>query len=130
MIEKKLVLDTCALLWLVSGDQKLSRAALAAIDRASVVYVSAISAWEISLKRARGELVLPMDPLEWFNLAMDKHSLVAVPVDASIACRANALPFHHRDQTDRFIIATSIELSSAVVTADANFEKYGIKVIA
>lgn len=42
MHEKALILDTCALLWLVSGDKSLSESAKESIERASIVYVSAI----------------------------------------------------------------------------------------
>jgi PIN domain nuclease of toxin-antitoxin system len=129
MIEKNLVLDTCALLWLVSGDDHLSKSSLDAIERAFLVYVSSISAWEISLKHSRGDLVLPMEARAWFEAAMEKHSLTAVPVDIAIACRANSLPPHHKDPADRMIIATALELSAAVVSADRNFEKYGIRVL-
>ena len=41
-----MILDTCALLWLASGDKKLSRAALKEINEAAAVYVSAISGFE------------------------------------------------------------------------------------
>jgi PIN domain nuclease of toxin-antitoxin system len=129
MYEKKLVLDTCALLWLVSGDVRLSKEALLAIDKASLVYVSTISAWEISLKQARGELGLPMEARAWFESALKSHSLLAAPVDTAIACRANDLPFHHKDQADRLIIATALELSAAVVTADSLFAQYDIRII-
>ncbi len=47
-----MILDTCALLWLASGDKKLSRSALKEINAASAVYVSAISGFEIAIKVA------------------------------------------------------------------------------
>jgi len=59
--EKKLILDTCALLWIARGDNRFSTAARDAIQHASVVYVSAISAWEISLKCERKQQRLPLD---------------------------------------------------------------------
>jgi PIN domain nuclease of toxin-antitoxin system len=129
MFNKTLVLDTCALLWLVSGDSKLSKNALSAIDRASLVYVSDISAWEISLKATRKELILPMDAEEWYNAAIDKHSLISIPVNISIACSANKLPFYHKDPADRFIIATALALSSAIVTTDSQYSQYGVRII-
>jgi hypothetical protein len=54
-----MILDTCALLWLASGDKKLSRTALKEIDAAAAVYVSAISGFEIAIKVASGKLKLP-----------------------------------------------------------------------
>ena len=62
-----MILDTCALLWLASGDKKLSRAALKEINAAAAVYVSAISGFEIALKVAKGKLKLPSPPPAWFE---------------------------------------------------------------
>jgi PIN domain nuclease of toxin-antitoxin system len=127
--EPALVLDTCALLWLVSGSDNLSANALLQIENASIVYVSSISAWEISLKFFKKQLILPMEPEEWFRHVIDKHSLVIYPLDISLMFKANTLPFHHRDPVDRFIIATAIKENAAVVTGDNMFLKYDIRVI-
>jgi len=124
-----LLLDTCALLWLASGSANLSRAAVARIDRSRKVSVSAISAWEVSLKHARGLYALPLAPLEWFNAVVDNHGLVVAPLDLEILVKANLLPWHHRDPADRFIIATAIIHSLTVVTADKSFADYGISVM-
>ena len=52
-----LLLDTHAFLWAISNDPKLSKATRAAIvDGRNVVYVSAVTAWEIAIKRTRGKL--------------------------------------------------------------------------
>ncbi len=58
-----LLLDTCALLWLVNGGGHLTQSALEEIDLAPVVYISAISGFEISLKYRKGKLKLALDPL-------------------------------------------------------------------
>ena len=125
----KLVLDTCALLWLTTGDGKLSPLAKAAIDDAEVVLVSAISLWEIGLKQNKGQLELPLSPREWFQRALDVHGLAVASLSLDILSGANELPWHHRDPADRFIIATAIQEHCPVVTADAHFEQYGIDVL-
>lgn len=129
MFEKRLLLDTCALLWLVSGSERLSQRARDSIKRATVVYVSAVSAWEISLKVAQDALSLPRSPEEWFPLALDKHSLVLANLSVEVLCSANRLPFHHRDPADRFIIATAQLKKAAVVISDKRFSLYGIPLI-
>lgn len=129
MFEKKIILDTCALLWLVSGDNKLSENAKKTIKRASVAFVSAISAWEISLKYREKKLILPIPAEEWFLTAVEKHSLIIAPLSISVLCKANELPFYHRDPADRFIIATAILENTSVITADTKFTKYDIRVI-
>jgi len=127
--EKTLVLDTCALIWLVKGDRSLSEYSRQLIEQASLVFVSAITAWEVSLKTTRKTLHLPLDPLDWFERAVFKHNLVLSPLDPQLLCAANLLPWHHKDPADRFIIATAIREKAAVVTHDAIFQKYGLTVI-
>ena len=54
------MLDTCALLWLAQGGGALSEAALRGIEAAPVVYVSAISGFEIGIKVQKDKLELPV----------------------------------------------------------------------
>ena len=130
MPDRSLILDTCALLWLASGSRRLSAHVRNVIDAAPVVYVSAISAWEIGLKVVRGDLGLPLPPKEWFRDAVRNHDLVVVDLDADILMAANELPWHHRDPADRFILATARKHSLAIVTADARFAAYGVPILA
>ena len=129
MFEKKLMLDTCALIWLVSGADEISDNAKKQIENASLVYVSPISAWEISLKEQRGALKLPVQCEEWFCSAIENHNLTVYPLDYEILVFANRLPWHHKDPADRFIIASAIKEKAAIITADKRFRKYDIKVI-
>ena len=124
-----MILDTCALLWLASGSKKLSRAALKEIDAAPVVYVSAISGFEIALKVARGKLKLPLPPQEWLEKAVAHHGLTLLPLDLANCITAAQLPPIHDDPCDRFIIATAKLNDLTAVTADERFEQYGVRVI-
>ena len=124
-----MILDTCALLWLASGDKKLSRAALKEIDEAPAVYVSAISGFEIAIKSAKGKLKLPNPPQEWFEKVVEHHGLAVLPLDLHGCIAAAQLPPVHNDPCDRFIIATAKLHDLTVVTTDERFEKYGVAVI-
>ncbi|NBV25627.1 MAG: type II toxin-antitoxin system VapC family toxin [Proteobacteria bacterium] len=124
-----MILDTCALLWLASGDRKLSRATLKKIDAAAAVHVSAISGFEIALKVARGQLTLPLAPQEWFDQVLTHHGLTVLPLALNVCITAAQLPPIHNDPCDRFIIATARLHDLTVVTADEQFAKYGLKVI-
>lgn len=128
-MHRKLVLDTCALLWLASGGGKLSARALEAIDQADVVLVSAISSWEVGLKCKRGQLQLPLAPRDWFLRAVDVHQLIVADLSIDVLTSANDLPWHHRDPADRFIIATAILEACPVVTSDGRFADHGIKTL-
>ena len=124
-----MILDTCALLWLASGDKKLSRAALKEINEASAVYVSAISGFEVAMKAARGKLKLPGRPQEWFDGIVEHHGLAVLPLELNDCIAAADLPPIHNDPCDRFIIAAAKLRDLTVVTADEQFRKYGVTVI-
>lgn len=124
-----MLLDTCALLWLVSGGGQLSKSALEQIDSSLSVYISAISGFEISLKYRQGKLDLPVLPEEWFRTVLAYHDISVFPVSLDVCIKANDLPLIHKDPCDRFIIATSLINRLSVVTADMRFADYGVKVI-
>ena len=124
-----LLLDTCALVWLATGHRSLSTAAREEIDRAPFAYVSAISAWEVSMKALQGDLELPMEPEEWFGEVMIQHSLTLLDLSPEILMAANRLPWHHRDSADRFILATALDLKVPIVTLDKRFTAYGVRVL-
>jgi len=124
-----MILDTCALLWLASGDRKLSCSALKNINEEAAVYVSAISGFEIAIKAAKGRLKLPHPPQEWFEKVVEHHGLEVLPLDLNVCITAAQLPAIHNDPCDRFIIAAAIQHDLTVVTTDEQFEKYGVKVI-
>jgi PIN domain nuclease of toxin-antitoxin system len=123
-----LLLDTCGLLWLAAGHRRLSASARKRIDSATLVAVSAITAWEVGLKAARGDLKLPLEAEEWFEGVVAHHRLQVFEITAGIAFEANRLPWHHRDPADRFILATARRHHMAVVTADDNFAAYGVEI--
>jgi PIN domain nuclease of toxin-antitoxin system len=124
-----MILDTCALLWLAAGGGKITRPTLRQIESAPAVYVSAVSGFEIALKRAHGKLTLPLAPLEWLQKVAQQHSLTLVSLDAEVCVRVAELPPIHDDPCDRFIIATAKLHDWKVVTSDERFESYGVTVL-
>ena len=124
-----MILDTCALLWLACGSKKLSRSTLKEINGSSAVYVSAISGFEIALKVARGKLRLPHPPQEWFEKVIEHHGLTVLPLELKVCIAAAQLAPLHDDPCDRFIVATAKLNDLSVVTADEQFEKYGLTVL-
>ena len=124
-----LYLDTCAVVWLAEGSLRLRPAIKRRIDAANRVYVSAISAWEISLKVARGQLALPIEPEEWFPAVLEEHDLELSELTPAVLMAANRLPWHHRDPADRFIIADAQMKRCPVITSDAQFDQYSVEVL-
>ncbi|HEY0457343.1 MAG TPA: type II toxin-antitoxin system VapC family toxin [Verrucomicrobiae bacterium] len=127
--EQPMILDTCALLWLVSGEKKITRATLRQITEAPALYLCAISGFEIGLKVARGKLELPFAPAVWLEKVIFQHGITVLPLDLSTCIRAAELPPIHNDPCDRFIIAAAKINDLPVITADEIFEKYGLSVL-
>lgn len=124
-----MILDTCAVLWLAAGSKKLRSTVLKQINQAPVVYVSAISGFEISIKVAKRKLQLPSPPKKWLEEVVTHHSLTILPLELDVCVAGAELPPIHDDPCDRFIIAAAKLHNLPVVTDDRNFEKYGIDVI-
>jgi PIN domain nuclease of toxin-antitoxin system len=124
------LLDTCTLLWLVAQPDRLSQAARALLSaRDTKLRVSALSAFEIGVKTARGRLELPESPAEWFRKALIRYNIRVASVTSAIALRAAALPPHHRDPVDRIIIASAQLAGYQVLTPDAAFRAYDVQLV-
>ncbi|MBN1905709.1 MAG: type II toxin-antitoxin system VapC family toxin [Deltaproteobacteria bacterium] len=123
-----MILDTCGLLWLVHDQNKMSHKALEIIKNSPVLYISAISSFEIGLKYKAGKLLLPAPPKEWFQEIIKHHDISIINLDKDICLKATELPDIHRDPCDRFIIATALIKKMAVITADTRFQEYGVTV--
>lgn len=121
-----IILDTCALLWLVIEPERFSERAKSLISthRAGLA-VSAISAFEIAIKARKRKLDLGVSAGEWWRTALAHHGISSIPVSDEIALASVALPPHHHDPADRIIIATAEAHRAPVITSDAAFKSYG-----
>ena len=124
-----MLLDTCALLWLAQGGGELSAEVCEQINDEAVVYISAISGFEVAIKYLKGKLSLPASPEDWFRVVVSHHDLHVLPLDLDICIRSTQLPAIHSDPCDRFIIATAEIHQLKVVTADSLFAQYGVSVL-
>ena len=123
----RLLLDTHAFLWWIEDDPSLGSAARAAIVvPTNPVYVSAVSAWEIAIKRSKGTLEAPRgDVGTW--IAQEGFAELEIAVRHGTA--AGALPLHHRDPFDRLLVAQSQLEDMTLVTSDAGLTAYDVRII-
>lgn len=120
-----LLLDTCTVLWLASACGRLSPRARELIEEhAGLLFVSAISAFEMGIKHRKGRLTLPLPPGDYYARAIDCHGLREIAVDGRIAELSARLPPVHADPCDRFIIATAQQHRLTVVTPDPHIAAY------
>jgi PIN domain nuclease of toxin-antitoxin system len=122
-----LLLDAHVALWTLEAPDRLGGDTRRTIeDPANDILVSAVSIWELEIKRANGRLRLDVDLLS--ELAATNIDVLAVSgADATSAAR---LPLHHRDPFDRMIIAQAGRIGAVVVTRDPAFQAYSVDVLA
>ena len=126
---RRVLCDTCALIWLATGDAKLSRMARTVIRDAELLCFSSISIWEIARKVKSGELEIPVSPTIFADMLVNQYGMKELTLDNAIMLRASALPEIHKDPADRFIIASALLNDCVVVTGDRRFSEYGVDVI-
>jgi PIN domain nuclease of toxin-antitoxin system len=122
----RLLLDTHAYLWWLNDDPKLSdKARQGMADLTAIVYVSAASIWEISIKTQLGKLAIDGDPVKeiWSN------GFVELPMTARHADHAGRLPRHHEDPFDRMLIAQAQLEHLVLVSRDAAFKDYTVSLL-
>ena len=126
MIVQRLLLDTHVFVWSLSKVAELADNARAAIaDPRNDVFVSAITGWEISVKRAKGRIRAP-DNLE---ALVTERGFTHLPLTFHHAEQAGNLPMHHRDPFDRMLVAQSQLQSFVLVTRDHAITKYDTRIL-
>jgi PIN domain nuclease of toxin-antitoxin system len=122
----KLLLDTHAALWFLSGDERLGENARRHLtDDTNRVVLSAAVVWEIAIKRALGKLVVPDD---YLALLLDA-GVQPLPVSVAHAAGVEHLPPHHRDPFDRMLVSQATIEAGALVSGDDALRPYGITLI-
>ncbi|WP_165214324.1 type II toxin-antitoxin system VapC family toxin [Affinirhizobium pseudoryzae] len=120
------VLDTHALLWLVTQPETLTEDALIAIATAqenNKLYLSLITAWELAIavnKKANAPDIGNLAVRDWLRAAVAVTSSKIVPIGPSIALEAaNVIAVTgHKDPGDCYIMATARHKKVPIVTRD------------
>ena len=124
---RRLLLDTHTLLWWLAGDKHLSSAARKIIaDESAVVFVSAVSAWEIATKVRLGRLEDPHGIGESLPAHVAAQAFEALPISLEHGRRAGRLPGPHRDPFDRMLVAQAQAEDLALVSNEEVFDAYRI----
>jgi len=122
----RVLLDTHAVVWALSDDPRLSPTARRVVEDAGTeVFVSVVSAWEMSVKQALGKLSVP-DDLE--SVLVDAGFLQRL-VRFSDCRRLTALPAIHRDPFDRMLVSQALEDGIPIVTRDESIARYPLQTI-
>lgn len=121
-----LLLDTHVLIWSLENNATLSgRARDAIIDGKNLVFVSSVTAWEISIKKAMGKLKVPDNLQEEIML----HRFTPLSINFDHANLAGELPIIHKDPFDRMLIAQAIIEKLTLVTRDTLIAQYNVNLL-
>lgn len=115
--DSKILIDSHILIWLLYEPEKITAKARELIQTAAVVYLSAVSLWELTLKFSKdklayspAELVEGVQVLNLERLPLrDEHILAILGVQLT-----------HKDPFDVLLVAQSQTEDCILLTADSN----------
>jgi PIN domain nuclease of toxin-antitoxin system len=118
----RLLVDSHVALWWLADHPSLGRGCRQQMATAEEVYFSAVTPWELGIKRALGKIVMPDGIAE----ALTASGFTALPISVTHAQHAPALPPHHRDPFDRMLVAQAQLEALVLVSADDALRPYDI----
>ena len=123
----KILLDTHALLWLITDNRQLSKTAKEIfLDQKNRLFFSITSLWEICIKMSLGKISLKNGWLKTIQDEMKANAVNWLPVEIEHCAKLTKLPFHHRDPFDRMLIAQAIVEDMLLLSRDTRLSDYEI----
>ncbi|HXG71822.1 MAG TPA: type II toxin-antitoxin system VapC family toxin [Gemmatimonadaceae bacterium] len=121
----KVLLDTCTFLWAISDPARLPvRVTDLILTQDNEVYVSAASAWEITIKAGTGRLPFGADVDRFVREQREAAGFASLPIDEESALHVTRLPALHRDPFDRMLVSQAIVHGLTILTPDALVTQY------
>jgi PIN domain nuclease of toxin-antitoxin system len=123
----RLLLDAHVLLWWLSDDRRLKTSERRAIaDRDALVYVSAVTIWEIGIKRNLGRLELDLEALEQ---ELQASAMIELAIKWRHARATAGLPRYHDDPFDRLLVTQAQAEGLTIVSYDKAFREYDVAML-
>ena len=123
----RILVDTHALLWAVTNDNRLSeRAAETLASPRTDVYVSAATAWEIVTKVRLGKLSGADQFVRSFHVHIERLGFHTLDMTVKHSLHAGSLSGPHKDPFDRMLIAQSLSEALPIVSNEKIFDHYGV----
>jgi len=125
MTRQGFLLDTHVILWALSDSPRLPARHREILADGSACHVSAVSIWEIAIKKSLGKL----DISDGFLDILEETQAIFLPVTPRHANHILGLAHHHRDPFDRMLIAQAQIERLSILTVDRHFAEYDVEVI-
>ena len=125
----KVLLDTHALLWSLSGDARLSDRARTAYEESDALYFSVANMWEIGIKLGLRKKDFVLDENWWTEIpeALTTEGALQMSVTPEHCREVSQLPLHHRDPFDRMLIAQARVESCLILSVDEQIDAYDVE---
>jgi PIN domain nuclease of toxin-antitoxin system len=117
-----LLFDTHSFIWWSDTPEKLSPAALAALeDEDNRLYLSDAGIWEMQIKVQLGKMKLKLPLPDLIESQKRDNGVEILHITTEHILKLDHLPFHHKDPFDRLVISQSIVENFTIVTLDSEF---------
>jgi PIN domain nuclease of toxin-antitoxin system len=124
------LLDTHTFIWLNNEPERITARVRGLVeDGTNLVFLSAVAAWEISVKNAKGHLDLPLPAEDYVFTRIEREGLEPLAIELNHALRVGDLPPIHKDPFDRLLIAQSQLEDLPILTNDRNIARYDVEII-
>lgn len=124
------LLDTATFLWAIAEEKRLSlKVRSLLLDPDVRVFLSSVSAWEISIKYGLGKLALPEPPERYIPKQREAAGFESLELSEAAATQTHKLPSLHRDPFDRMLISQAIDSRLSLATCDEMIARYPVSLV-
>ena len=125
-----LLLDTHVLIWWLEKSPRVGKKTKATLlDPSALLWMSAASVWEVSIKSALGRMDQLDPPEVWVPRLRDEWGVRALPITLEHAIAVRTLPGLHGDPFDRMLVAQARCEELTLVTADPRIAAYDVRTL-
>ncbi|MFF1251972.1 type II toxin-antitoxin system VapC family toxin [Pseudarthrobacter sp. NPDC058329] len=122
----RLLLDTHVFLWAVAEPKRLSSKARSSITKLeNQIYVSPVTAYELSYKHRQGKLPAGAAIVASFGRQVAHLYASELTVSSPHTLAAGQLDWDHKDPFDRILAAQAMVEGLTLVTADEDLQAFG-----
>ncbi len=111
---------------MVESSRLSKRAAAILASPDSRIVVSAVVAWELTIKVSVGKIHPPSIIIKLED-GIAEQAFEELPISVEHAVRAGLLPLHHRDPFDRMLVAQAQSLKLPILSADRALDEYDVR---
>ena len=115
------LLDTNIVIWLSKDEPRTAHIKPLLLSTESMVFISAVSWWEIAIKMRTGKLTVDLEQLRYYA---ELYAFDELPVTSEYVKAYLELPSLHKDPFDHMLLAQAISTPMRLITGDSILAEY------